>query len=64
MGATKGSKDPNNRVLAPKYHCYSSFWALKPCYLGPWTLRGYIKLLCPSLLPVGNSLVFCFFGFG
>ena len=29
------SKDANNRVLGPRY-----IWDLKPCYLGPWTLRG------------------------
>ena len=34
-----GSKDPNNRVLGPKYHeCYS-LWALKPYFFFPWTLR-------------------------
>ena len=26
-------------ALGPKYHEYCSIWALKPCYLGPWTLR-------------------------
>ena len=46
-----GSKDPNNRALEPKYHSYSSIWAPKPCYLGPWTLRGihlyiYIIHIC------------------
>ena len=34
-----GSKDPNNRVLGPKYYNINSIWALKPYYLGPWTLR-------------------------
>ena len=33
-----GFKDPNNRVLGPKYNEYYSIWALKPYYLGPWTL--------------------------
>ena len=37
----KGSKDPNNRVSGPKYHEYCSIWALKPQYLGPWTLMGH-----------------------
>ena len=36
----QGSKDPNNRVLGPKYYIISGIWALKPYYLGPWTLRG------------------------
>ena len=33
------SKDPNNRVLGPKYYNIIGIWALKPYYLGPWTLR-------------------------
>ena len=36
-----GSKDPNNRVVGPKYYDINGIWALKPCYLGPWTLRDY-----------------------
>ena len=32
-------RTPNNRVLGPKDHEYSSTWALKPDYLSPWTLR-------------------------
>ena len=35
----QGSKDPNNRVLGPKYYNVDGIWALKPHYLGPWTLR-------------------------
>ena len=31
--------DPNNRVLGPKYYILNSIGALKPYYLGPWTLR-------------------------
>ena len=38
MGATQGSKDPNNRVLGPKYYDINGIWALKPSYLGPWTV--------------------------
>ena len=34
-----GSKDPNNRALGPKYYSINGIWALKPYYLGPWTLR-------------------------
>ena len=34
-----GSKDPNNRVLGPKYYSMNGMRALKPSYLGPWTLR-------------------------
>ena len=33
-----GSKDPNNRVLWPKYN-FNGIWALKPSYWGFWTLR-------------------------
>ena len=36
---TEGSKDPNTRVLGPKYHHKNGIWALKPYYLSPWTLR-------------------------
>ena len=35
----QGSKDPNNGASGPKYHSNSGIWALKPYYLGPWTLR-------------------------
>ena len=34
----QGSKDPNNRVLGPNSYQVNNIWALKPCYLGPWTL--------------------------
>ena len=33
------SKDPNNRALGPEHNKYYIISALKPCYLGPWTLR-------------------------
>ena len=42
MDLPKGSKDPNDRVLGPKYYSINGILALKPYYLGPWTLR--IKL--------------------
>ena len=29
----------NNRALGPKYYNINGIWALKPHYLGPWTLR-------------------------
>ena len=29
----------NNRVSGPKYCYRNGIWALKPWYLGPWTLR-------------------------
>ena len=35
----EGSKDPNIRVLGPKYYNINGIWALIPYYLGPWTLR-------------------------
>ena len=31
-------KAPNNRVLGPKYFEDYRLWALKPYYLGLWTL--------------------------
>ena len=34
----RGSKDPNNGVLGPEYYAVDGIWALKPYYLGPWTL--------------------------
>ena len=34
-----GSKDPNDRVLGPKYYNVNGIWALNPPYLGPWTRR-------------------------
>ena len=40
----KVSKDPNNRASGPKYFTIYGIWALKPCYLGPWTLRVPIVL--------------------
>ena len=36
----QGSKDLNNRVLGPKCYTINGIWALKPDYLGPWTLSG------------------------
>ena len=27
-------------MLGPKYYNVNGIWALKPYYLGPWTLRG------------------------
>ena len=36
----EGSKDPNNRVLGPKYYTVNVTGALKAYYLGPWTLRA------------------------
>ena len=44
-GIPYGSKDPNNRVLGPKYYIINSIWDLKPFYLGPWTLRYSLGLL-------------------
>ena len=35
----KGSKDPNNRALEPKYYNINGIWALNLYYLGPWTLE-------------------------
>ena len=32
-------QNPNKRVLGPKYYSINGILALKPCYLGPWTLR-------------------------
>ena len=39
-GLYKGIKDPNNGVSGPKYYNINGIWALKPSYLGPWTLRA------------------------
>ena len=41
------SKDPKSRVLGPKYRYFYSIWALKPYYLGPWTLG--LDFLAPTL---------------
>ena len=50
----QGSKDPNNRVLGSKYLTVNGIWALKPHYLGPWTLRkGYIRTRGLGLPGVG-----------
>ena len=35
-------------VLGPQFHEYYGIWALKPCYLGPWTLREYIVRVDPA----------------
>ena len=29
-------------VLWPKYHNINAIWALKPCSLGPWTLKALL----------------------
>ena len=49
MGSIQGSKDPNNGVLGPKYYNINGIWALKPYYLGPWTLR--VKIVTPTRHP-------------
>ena len=36
-------------VLGPKYYNLNGIWALKPYYLGPWTLRGEIAKQLGSL---------------
>ena len=45
----QGSKDPNDRVLGPKYYNMNGIWAPKPYYLGPWTLirSPYIPIYPP-----------------
>ena len=35
----KGPRTQTIRVLGPKYYTVNRIWALKPYYLGPWTLR-------------------------
>ena len=40
----RGSKDPNKRVLGPKYYNINGIWALKPYYFSPWTLKVYVKI--------------------
>ena len=40
MKASLASKDPNNRVLGPKFYNIQGIWGLKPYDLGPWTLRA------------------------
>ena len=52
-----GSKDPNNRVLGPKYHLYFGLWVLKPYYLGPWTLRVIAVYCHRELLNPGFTYV-------
>ena len=62
-GPNKGSKDPNNRVFGRNTMILMVFWALKPHYLGPWTLRVGCASGCmvgarrgsirPSLLSTG-----------
>ena len=55
---TQGSKDPNNRVLKPKYYAINFLWALKPYYLGPWTFREtcrFYVLGCGSGIKSGKK---------
>ena len=43
-----------NRVLGPKCYNIIGVWALKPYYLGPWTLRGnYLRGNYQGLLAGG-----------
>ena len=45
-----GSKDPNNWVFGPKYYTINGIWGPKPDYLGPWTLRVFVRRVeFPSL---------------
>ena len=44
-GIYRGCKGhPNSMVLGPKYYNINGIWALKPHYLGPWTLRACLGL--------------------
>ena len=46
-----GSKDRNNEVSGPNYQLHYIVWAIKPHYLGPWTLRGnLLPVVCPANL--------------
>ena len=54
----RGSKDPNNRVLGPKYYTINGIWALKPYYLGPWTFR-VLKKTVSTLNPKPAACRYC-----
>ena len=47
----KGSKDPNNGALGPKYYNINGIWALKPHNLGPWTLKEWFSDFRHRTLP-------------
>ena len=40
MQSPEGPRTQIQRALGPKYYNIVGIWALKPYYLGPWTLRG------------------------
>ena len=46
----KNPKGPRTQIMGfwgPKYYDNNAIWALKPYYLGPWTLRGrYASISC------------------
>ena len=44
----RGSKDPSTRALGPKYYNINGIWALKPHYLGPWTLMNALMAEDPA----------------
>ena len=44
----KGPRTQIIRVSGPKYHDINGSWALKPYYLGPWTLRVLQALRNPQ----------------
>ena len=51
VGSPKGSKDPNNRILEPKYYNIIGIGTLKSYYLGPWILRGRLHDSYPPFWP-------------
>ena len=44
------SKEPNNKVLEPKYYSVNGIWALIPHYLGPWTLGVTINSMITTII--------------
>ena len=45
MGSIQGSKDPNNRVLRPKYHEIYHIWFIKALLVGSLDPYGYLSLV-------------------
>ena len=71
FGSTpKGPRTQIIGFLGPKYYNINSIWALKPYYLGPWTLRGRalraldggLQFLGRGLLTSGSWPGFCTLG--
>ena len=50
LNVLEGPRTHIIELPGPKYYIINCIWALKPYYLGPWTLRALLLILNPKPL--------------